>query len=139
MMAPLGWKLGAGSSKLGRVGAAGRREFNGWGAVSASSAVPMPGGGIARAARVADVSRERLEEKRSPTTNDDEGVVRAERCAEGNETEWGDQYRLPDRPAAMSGGSRRGDRIAIRDLRWKRGWSWEIDRGDAHEGTTGVG
>lgn len=48
------WKLGGGSSKEGSVGAAGRREFKGCGGeVSASSAVPIPACGTARAARLA--------------------------------------------------------------------------------------
>lgn len=45
---------GGGSSKLGNVGAAGRRMFNG-GADSASNAVPIPAG-TARVARFADGS-----------------------------------------------------------------------------------
>lgn len=54
---PRWWKLGGGSSKLGRVGAPGLRVFNDGGVVSASK-VPVPdtGGGTARAARLADVS-----------------------------------------------------------------------------------
>ncbi|GKZ36562.1 hypothetical protein AbraIFM66950_007715, partial [Aspergillus brasiliensis] len=123
--------LGAGSSKLGRVGAAGRREFNGWWVVSASSAVPMPGGGIARAARLADVSREKLEEGNKSPTPTGEGVAKVLDNCPGKATDSDPrvQYRLPDRPLAMSGGSRRGDRIAISDLSLQRGWSWEIDRG----------
>ena len=91
----------------------------------------MPGGGIARAARLADVSREKLEEgNKSPTTTG-EGVAKVlGRCPEkATESDPRVQYRLPDRPPAMSGGSRRGDRIAISDLSLQRGWSWEIDRG----------
>lgn len=90
----------------------------------------MPGGGIARAARLADVSREKLEEgNKSPTTTG-EGVAKVlDRCPEkATESDPRVQYRLPDRPPAMSGGSRRGDRIAISDLSLQRGWSWEIDR-----------
>lgn len=47
--------VGGGSSNTGRLEAAGRRAVRGCGAVfSASSAVPIPGGGIARAARLPD-------------------------------------------------------------------------------------
>lgn len=45
---------GGGSSKLGNVGAAGRRMFNG-GADNASNAVPIPAG-TARVARLTDGS-----------------------------------------------------------------------------------
>lgn len=79
---------------------------------SASSAVPMPEGGIARAARVTELSREKARGwKKSPASTDG-GVVRVvASCPVGNVTVSPPsvQYRLPDRPPEMSGGSRRGN------------------------------
>jgi hypothetical protein len=79
------WKLGGGSSKLGRVGAPGLREFSGCWAFSASSAVPIPGGGIAMAARLAEGS-----------------------FGYGTLSPPKAQYRPPGRPPDASGGSRGG-------------------------------
>lgn len=60
---------GGGSSKLGSVGAPGRRVFNGWGP-SASSAVAIPGAGTARAARLPDGSRGAPAAKRSASESE---------------------------------------------------------------------
>ncbi len=77
---------GWGSSKLGRLFAAERREVNdGW-VFSASSAVPIPGGGIARVARLTEEPRDWPEgRKRSVSkAGEEDGVLVGGNCPAGS-------------------------------------------------------
>lgn len=102
---------GGGSSKLGSVGAPGRRVFNGWEA-SASSAVPIPGAGTAMVARLTEVSRGAPAAKRSASGSD-----AAESCPAKEFPGFNVQSRPPGRAPEGLVGSRRGEPAICREAR----------------------
>lgn len=96
---------GGGNSKLGSVGAAGRREFNGW--ERPSRALPMPGAGTAGTARAAMLDGSRWPAYRPASERED---CRLGGKDPANElTGFNVQSRPPGRAPEGLEGSRRGE------------------------------
>lgn len=136
---PAIWKLGGGSSKLGRVGASGLRAFNDCGVASASSACPIPGGGIASAARLTDgyFDNARGRQISAVTIDRETGRALGTRPPAGAEyvalpPAPKAQYRSSNGPPGGSGGSRRGGQIVNKAILLLRplemtGWTVKIE------------
>lgn len=99
---------GAGNSKLGSVGAPGRRVFKGWGP-NASSAVAMPGAGTARAAKLAEGSRGPPAAKRSASASERDGARLAGIWPVNEFAGFNVQSRPPEKAPEGVEGSRRGE------------------------------